>query len=254
MALVLTNTDLCNLALGHVAARPIVTFEENSKEAEWCRTYYTAALGYVLADHDWKFASFKWEGVKIELDTVVDGPTSADLDGWTYLYEIPAEIVKVREVLTANQMQQSDPYGYGNVDGAAFGVPSQDHGFHVAPSNSYTLSNERGFGDNRGPEIPFNVSAIRGKRYIFCDVDNARFRGTKNFDDVIAYPPEFSLLFSFYLAYLFAFPITRKFEVRATMLKTYEDMKGGVQANNMNEQTQINRDPPAPWVRARQGD
>ena len=51
-----------------------------------------------------------------------------------------------------------------------------------------------------------------------------------------------------------AFPLTRKFEVAGNMMKLYKDMKPQAQANNMNEATNVQRDPPAPWISARGGD
>jgi hypothetical protein len=247
-----TETDLCNLALGHIAAKSISALTEKSKEAEQCRIFYGTALGFVLSDHDYKFASTKIDGVAVPVD--VGGPTSADLDGWQYLYAYPANCVKVREIITANQMQSIDPYGFGNVNGAAFGVPDSQQGNFIAPSNSFTLSNERGFGDDRGPDIPFNVALIGTTKYIFCDVPDARIRYTRFMDNVTGCPFDFALVFSYYLASLIAFPITRKLEMTGAMMKSYENMKPQVQANNQNEATQVDRDPPAPWIRARQGD
>lgn len=248
-----TDIELCNLALSHFAAEPIANLSENSNSAEACRTFFGTALAYVLGDHDWKFASTKKAGVLIALDQP-SGPTTADLDGWQFLYAYPADCAKVREILTANQLQNSDPFGFGNVNGAAYGPQDVSAGYHVMPSNSYTLSNEMGFGDQRGPEIPFNVAAISGTKYIFTDVPDARLRYTRFMDDAAGYPPEFSILFSLYLASLMAYRITRKFEVSGNMMKMYLEMKPQIQANNLNETSNIKRDPPPPWVRARGGD
>lgn len=248
-----TETELCNLALSHFAGKSIAAMDENSREAEACRTAFGTALAFVLSDFDWKFASTKKAGVAIVLDQVPELAT-VDLDGWAYLYEYPQDCAKIREILTHDQFANSTPFGYGNVNGAAFGPAAVD-AYYVSPaSNSHTLSNERGFGDNRGPEIPFNIAAIGSTKYVFCDVPNARFRYTRFMDNVIGYPPEFSLTFSFYLASLIAYRLTRKFEVSGNMLKMYQEMKPKAEAQNANETTNINRDPPAPWTLARGGD
>lgn len=248
-----TETDLCNLALGHLGESDIAAFTEKSPQAEACRKYYATALSFVLSDHDYKFASTKKVGTPLTLPSVIPEITTADLDGWSYLYAYPADCAKMREILTAGQFQNTDPFGFGNPVGAAYGPGDVSSGFHIAPSNSYTVSNERGFGDQRGPEIPFNVAAIGESKYVFTDVADARFRYTRFMDNVIGYPADFSLVFSFYLASLMAFQLTRKFEVQQNMFKVYSTMKPQVQANNMNETPQINREPPAAWVRARGG-
>lgn len=250
-----TDVELCNMSLAHFAGGEITNLEsENSRPAEVCRKFFSTALDYVLGDHDWKFASTKKAGVPITVPSAVPEITEDDLDGWQFLYAYPADCVKVREILTANQYQNTDPFGYGNPAGAAYGPEDVSAGYHIMPSNSYTLSNERGFGDQRGPEIPFNVAAIGNTKYIFSDVDNARFRFTRRMSNVIGYPADFSLCFSYYFASLMAYNITRKFEVSGNMLKMYENFKPSAHANNMNETTNITRDPPPSWVRARGGD
>jgi hypothetical protein len=248
-----TDTELCNLALSHIAGSPITAMDENSPEAEACRTFYGTALAYVLGDHDWKFASTKKVGVQIVVPSVTPEIIEADLDGWQYMYAYPSDCVKVREVLTANQYQNSDPFGFGNSAGAAYGPEDVASGISHMTSNSYTLSRELGFGDQRGREIPFNVAAIETTRYIFTDVPNARFRFTRYLGNVVAYPPDFALLFSFYLASLMAYRITRRLELTSAMLKLYQTNKPEIQATNLNEATNINRDPPPAWVITREG-
>lgn len=249
-----TETELCNMALGHFAGTPISDMSENSVEAEACRLFYGTALAHVLGDHDWKFASVKRQGVPITVPSVSPEILEADLDGWRYLYAYPSDCAKVREVLTSNQLQNADPFGFGNPVGAAYGPEDVSASYHISPSNSYTLSNEQGFGDNRGPEIPFNIAAIGTARYIFCDVPNARFRYTRFMSNVLGYPADFSITFSYFLAHLMAYKITRKHEITGNMLKLYASMKTQTQANNMNETTQVNREAPPAWVRARGGD
>lgn len=249
-----TDVELCNLALSHFAGGTIVALNENSKAAEACNTMFATALDHVLGDHDWKFASTKKVGVPIVVPSTVPEILEADLDGWQYLYAYPGDCAKVREVLTASQYEQLDPFGFGNPNGAAYGLADISTPFHVMPSNSYTISNEYGFGDQRGPEIPFNVAAIGDTKYIFTDVKDARFRYTRRMGNSIAYPADFALTFSYFLASTIAYRITRKFEVAGNMLKMYQNFKPQAQANNMNEATNIQRDPPPPWVRARGGD
>lgn len=249
-----TNVDMANLALGHVAGREITSLTANQREAELCNRFFNIALSYVLSDHDWKFASKKAAGVPILLDQP-GGPTTADLDGWQYMYAYPSDCAKVREILTASHAQSVDQFGFGYAQGAAYGDPAVYPGMATfSPSVPYTVSHEMGFGDQRSPEIPFNVAEVNGALYVFTDVQNARLRYTKLTQNAIAYPADFAMVFSYYLASLIAFPLSRKFELAGNMVKLYQTMKPEVYANNMNETTQVERDPPPNWIRSRQGD
>lgn len=239
------------MALGHIAAGPITNITENHSDAVACRNYFDAALAYVLGDYDWKFASTKKTLAPITVDGV--NITTADLDGWLYLYEYPSNAVKIREILTSNQLQSLDAFGYGNVAGAAYGPQNELFHYNPMPPQRWTNSLKQGFGDDRAPVIPFNVALIGGTQYVFCDVPNARARYTVALGQINAFPADFGILFSYYLAHLVAYQITRKLELKQTMLQAYERMKGMVQADNSNEGSQNREDPPAPWVRARTG-
>lgn len=247
------KVELCNMALGHFAGGSIISLTENSREADACNTYFDAALDFVLGDHDWKFASTKKKAVAIT-PGAVNSPSVDDMDGWLYLYTYPPDCAKMREVLTASQYANDRPFGYGSPFGAAYGPEDNTLNVPALASNSYTLSGEAGFGDQRGPEIPYNVASIGSRMYIFCDVPEARIRYTKRLSGLVKYPPDFALAFSFFLASLMCYKITRRAELTSAMAKLYKDFIGPVKANDSNEAPQIMRDPPAPWVRARGGD
>jgi hypothetical protein len=243
--------NLCNMAIGHVAGRPITSINENTVEAEQCNMYFDTALSYVLSDYDWKFCSRRKLLTQITPDEVTI--FEADLDGWNYLYQYPSDALKIRKILTANQAQSLDSFGYGNTAGAAYGPANELFTQQAEFRDSYTNSGKMGFGDEHAPEIPFNVGLVNGEKCIFTDVPNARARYTALLNDFTAYDADFAILFSYYLAHLIAYGITRKLELKQHNLTMYESMKNTVKANNTNEGNNPKREPPAPWIVARNG-
>jgi hypothetical protein len=83
-----SETDICNLALGHLGEARITSLEEDGAAARACALHYDNVREQVLRSHRWNFAQSR----KV-LSRVADRPVF----GWKYQYEIPADCLRVAE-------------------------------------------------------------------------------------------------------------------------------------------------------------
>lgn len=112
MAIVSSNTQICNLALSHLGnANEINNLEtEKTAEAISCRRYYTIALGKILEDFNWPFST-KFA----DLALVEEDPT----DEWSFSYRYPSDCLNFRRIPSGirNDTRQSRiPYKIGQDD------------------------------------------------------------------------------------------------------------------------------------------
>lgn len=96
------KTEICNLALSHLAVgKEVGNLEtEKSQEAEACRRFYDLALKRTLQDAPWSFAT-----KIISLALVQEGPNSE----WNYSYRYPNDCLKMIKILSGvrNDTRQS---------------------------------------------------------------------------------------------------------------------------------------------------
>lgn len=85
----MSDTIICNLALGLLGEPTIVSLDEQSKAGRLCKTLYPIQRDVVLSDHDWNFAT------KIDALVVLSNET---VPGWTYLYQMPSRCLCARRV------------------------------------------------------------------------------------------------------------------------------------------------------------
>lgn len=86
------STEICNLALGHLAASTIQDAEtEQSTEAKVCRLFYSPALREYLRDFRWPFAS------RIQaLALIEEEPNSL----WKYSYRYPSDCLDFYSIIS----------------------------------------------------------------------------------------------------------------------------------------------------------
>lgn len=85
-----SQTEICNLALSHIAQRPIETIEDaNSVQAVQCKRVWNTALKEALASHDWGFCTV--------IKPLVLSATYTPL-GWLYAYQHPPLAVAIWHV------------------------------------------------------------------------------------------------------------------------------------------------------------
>ena len=102
-----TQTNICNMALGHIRAQSpvdqITSIDEVSNEAQACNLYYDQVLEELLTSHPWTFAA-----KTAELAAHADDPPA----DWGYRYALPADCLRTRAVTTSSVTSQTDPIRY----------------------------------------------------------------------------------------------------------------------------------------------
>jgi hypothetical protein len=92
-----TETDIANLALGHLGDRRINSLDDtNDTNAEIVDDNYDHAVGFVYAAHEWR-----WALMDAELAQLPDPPTTR----FTYQYTLPANFARL-----ANLSENSTMY------------------------------------------------------------------------------------------------------------------------------------------------
>lgn len=86
-----TKIDICNMALSAIRSGKITRLDEDSAEAEACRTHYDAQLDATLRDHPWNFAT-AYEAL---------APAPVAPPHWNYAYARPAGCLLARFVVPA---------------------------------------------------------------------------------------------------------------------------------------------------------
>lgn len=56
-----SQTSICNQALAKLGANPIINIDQESTEAQLCKTFYTDVLQAVLEEYPWTFATKRYE-------------------------------------------------------------------------------------------------------------------------------------------------------------------------------------------------
>ena len=96
-----SKTDICNLGLNHLGVgKEIANVDtEASEEAIACRRVYPIALGKILRDYDWPFAT------KIAaLGLVTDSEDEAHpYEEWDCAYQYPSDCLKFRRILSGTR-------------------------------------------------------------------------------------------------------------------------------------------------------
>lgn len=84
----MTNADICNMALSHIAKGRIMSLDDRTEEARQCKLHYDHLRRRLLRDYSWGFA--KRVAVLALLDTKVPG--------WRFVYAYPKKCLAVRFV------------------------------------------------------------------------------------------------------------------------------------------------------------
>lgn len=105
-----TSTEICNLALGHLAVGKEISNlnTDQTPQAIACRRFYETALKKTLRSFAWPFAT-----VFEPLALVEENPT----DEWDFSYRYPTDCLFIRRIMsgTRNDTRQSRiPYKIGN--------------------------------------------------------------------------------------------------------------------------------------------
>lgn len=89
-----SSTKICNLAISWVAGQRITSLDDDeSTEAILCRENYEASRQAVLEEREWTFAT-----KRVVLNKLSNTPEF----GYSSLFKLPADCLKVRSVLNGN--------------------------------------------------------------------------------------------------------------------------------------------------------
>src|SRR5665648_440114 len=94
-------TEICNMALGHLASgKEIANLEtERSAEAIACRRFFDSARDAVLRDFSWPFAT------KIKALSLIEEDPNSE---WAYSYRYPTDCLNFRRILSGTRTDTRD--------------------------------------------------------------------------------------------------------------------------------------------------
>lgn len=86
MASMLTDTDICNMALDMLEEAPITSIDDASSVARWFKRNFWSKAWALMRKHPWNFALAR---------EII--PTNADTPafGWSYAYQIPSDALRI---------------------------------------------------------------------------------------------------------------------------------------------------------------
>lgn len=100
MSTVTTEAQLCNLALGMVGQRQLITsLTEDSTEAQLCAAFYPTARDLILSSRAWRFTTRR---------TVLSLSAETRTD-WEYVYTAPPRLLMAHEIVSG--MRPTPPGG-----------------------------------------------------------------------------------------------------------------------------------------------
>lgn len=82
-------TSICNLALAQLGQSQIMSLEDASQSARFCKRFYDQTRDEVLRSHPWNFA-----GKRLTLSRLSDNP----LFGWAFQYQLPEDFLRLLQL------------------------------------------------------------------------------------------------------------------------------------------------------------
>lgn len=187
-----SEVQICNLALSHLGDRGQITLlTENSREAFHCNFVYETARDALLRAYAWRFAT------KYQALADLGSPPSP----WLYRYAYPQDCLKARALVNPAAAVAATP---GTV-------------FFSERSTYYP-------GEMNEP-VPFEIAAGDNleSRVILTDLETATLEYTAAVTNPAAFPPDFTLTLSWFVAMEVAIPLSGN-------QKLYQQAAAGFQA------------------------
>lgn len=103
---------ICNMALGHLGARPITQIDEASQEARYSKIFWDITRDEVLRSYPWNFAETRRLLAAVTLPTL--------LSHRTYAYVYPTDCLSIRKLTTQGDAAQT-AYDYDVVSDSSVG-------------------------------------------------------------------------------------------------------------------------------------
>jgi hypothetical protein len=96
----ITQVDICNLALSHLGQRAISSLTEPNEQARKCNLIYATTRDAVLRAASWNFAT------KIEPLAAI---SDEEILGWDYLYMCPVKCLYIRKIYNEDTIDLAEP-------------------------------------------------------------------------------------------------------------------------------------------------
>ena len=87
-----SEVEICNMALAHLGASPIVSLDENRISAQRCKLFYPNCRNLTLRDHRWTFAQRRRALASMALPDEYIGK-------YSYAYALPSDCLKSHGVI-----------------------------------------------------------------------------------------------------------------------------------------------------------
>jgi len=254
----MTDTDICNLALGHlghsveIATNAVLT--ERSKAARVFRRILSSTRQEVLRDFPWSFATGFAELTLIEED-----PTNE----WAFSYRLPADCVRARRVFADIGRKQglrkrvafrvvSDLYSTAWAVGTTYAAGDYASVTTAGVTVWYLSRIDANVG--LAPDTnPAEWSALAGSppAVLYTDQENATIEYTRLITDPNLYPADFAQAFALLLAVYAAPSLTGdNEELGKRALGLYRWRRDGASKNDAEEE-QVDPEPDSPSIEAR---
>ena len=83
------ETSICNQALGLLGSTTIMSLDDESQAARFCKLFYEQTRDEVIAGHRWNFAI-----KRADLSQLVETPANE----WTIMYSLPSDCLRVLQL------------------------------------------------------------------------------------------------------------------------------------------------------------
>lgn len=183
-----SEVEIANMALSQIGVRSINSFDEASLAAQQCRLFYPKLRDSILTSLKWGFAT---RIAPLAL-------TAEELFNWVYIYDYPANCLKIHELIPDYQ---------------TVGVDSQGLRPRIA-LEPYT------FIEIEEPE--YQIFNIGGDKVVACNYENARIEYTHKVTDPNLFPLNFQLALSMLLASTIVVSLADIKEGMAIQRSTYQ--------------------------------
>ncbi len=105
--------------------------------------------------------------------------------------------------------------------------------------------------ETRQTRMPYHIANEDGEKVIYCDAADATMEYTAFFENVLQYPDDFVMAFSFRLAFYMANRLQAgDAKIKKSMWESYQVELSNARCNAANEE-QPDEEPPSEFVRAR---
>jgi hypothetical protein len=240
----MSEVSICNLALGYLGDTADVSSispPENSVQAQLCAQFYPIARDAMLELGSWGFATTRKKLALLATNPAAQGVLNngvPDAATWLYCYGMPADVINVLAVLSAEANNDYEST-YGISNQGSFPYPPGCVSMPGSPT--YT------------PQ-PYALETLEdGTEIVLTNVPDAVLRFTRAVTDTTKFSPLFTVALSHMLASMLAGPILKGDKGAAeakNQLALAMSFEGKAEASDAN-QRKNNIEPAVSWIRGR---